>query len=69
NKTKQVARTFTGDQTSPLAVAMQRCDSLGPLMVNVVKLYSSPEGTTFTALGRVYSGAVRMGQRVKVMRE
>lgn len=35
-------------------------------MINVVKLYSTPDGQAFTALGRVYSGAVRTGQKVKV---
>ena len=59
-------RTYTGDQTSSIAVAMAKCDPLGPLMINVVKLYSTPDGEAFTALGRVYSGAVRTGQKVKV---
>lgn len=61
-------RTYTGDQTSPIGVAMAKCDPLGPLMINVVKLYSTPDGEAFTALGRVYSGAVRAGQKVKVRR-
>ena len=59
-------RTYTGDQTSSIAIAMNKCDPLGPLMINVVKLYSTPDGQAFTALGRVYSGAIRTGQRVKV---
>lgn len=59
-------RTYTGDQASSIAVAMAKCDPLGPLMINVVKLYSTPDGESFTALGRVYSGAVRTGQKVKV---
>lgn len=59
-------RTYTGDQTSSIATAMAKCDPLGPLMINVVKLYSTPDGQAFTALGRLYSGAVRTGQKVKV---
>lgn len=59
-------RTYTGDQTSSIAIAMNKCDPLGPLMINVVKLYSTPDGQAFTALGRVYSGSVRTGQKVKV---
>ena len=47
---------------------MAKCDPLGPLMINVVKLYSTPDGQAFTALGRVYSGTVRTGQKVKVRR-
>lgn len=59
-------RTYTGDQTSSVAAAMKKCDPLGALMINVVKLYSTPDGQAFTALGRVYSGSVRTGQKVKV---
>lgn len=59
-------KTYTGDQTSSIAVAMAKCDPLGPLMINVVKLYSTPDGEAFTALGRVYSGTVKTGQKVKV---
>ncbi|CAN0574038.1 unnamed protein product, partial [Laminaria digitata] len=66
NAQKKVMRTYTGDQTSSIAIAMNKCDPLGPLMINVVKLYSTPDGQAFTALGRVYSGAVRTGQKVKV---
>lgn len=62
----KITRIYTGDQTSSIAVAMAKCDPLGPLMINVVKLYSTPDGEAFTALGRVYSGAVRTGQKVKV---
>lgn len=62
-------RTYTGDQTSSIAIAMNKCDPLGPLMINVVKLYSTPDGQAFTALGRVYSGSVRTGQKVKVTRQ
>lgn len=62
----QMMRTYTGDQTSSIAKAMAKCDPLGPLMINVVKLYSTPDGESFSALGRVYSGAVRTGQKVKV---
>lgn len=61
-------RTYTGDQSSSIATAMKKCDPMGPLMINVVKLYSTPDGQAFTALGRVYSGAVRTGQKVKVRR-
>ncbi|CAM9399052.1 unnamed protein product [Ectocarpus sp. 4 AP-2014] len=69
NAQKKITRTYTGDQTSSIAVAMAKCDPLGPLMINVVKLYSTPDGEAFTALGRVYSGAVRTGQKVKVLGE
>ena len=43
--------------------AMLRCDPLGPLVLNVVKLCSSPDGRTFHAFGRIYSGTLRAGDR------
>ena len=49
--------------------AMLACDAAGPLMVNVVKLLSSPDGESFVALARVLSGTVTPGQVVRVLGE
>jgi 116 kDa U5 small nuclear ribonucleoprotein component len=49
---KQVARIYTGAGDSPQAQAMSKCDALGPLMLNIVKLYSTPDGRGFVAWGR-----------------
>lgn len=65
----KVQLNYAGSQTSPLAKAMCSCDASGPLMINVVKLYNTPDGTKFLALGRIYSGTVRTGQRVRVLGE
>lgn len=65
----KVERIYTGDQESACALAMKRCDPRGPLMVNVVKLFSAPDGESFQALGRVYSGTVEAGQMVRVLGE
>ena len=32
-------------------------------------MYNTPDGSNFLALGRIYSGSVRVGQRVKVLGE
>lgn len=45
------------------------CNSKGPLMIQVCKLYSSSDGTSFDAFGRIYSGTVQPGQQVKVLGE
>lgn len=68
NKTK-VAQHYTGYQTSSISQSMRECNPNGPLMINVVKLYSSPDGSKFHALGRIYSGTVQNGQRVRVLGE
>ena len=57
---------YTGSLTSATARAMQKCSPAGPLMIHVVKLISDPEGVKFSSLGRVYSGSVSVGDRVKV---
>ncbi len=65
--------------------AMRTCDPNGPLMINVVKLYpveeerndgeapasstSSSSSSPFLTFGRVMSGTVRPGQRVRVLGE
>ena len=60
---------FTGDQDNVFAQAVKKCDPNGPLLINITKLYSTPDGTKFTAFGRIYSGRVKMNQKVKVMGE
>ncbi|POM70654.1 U5 small nuclear ribonucleoprotein component [Phytophthora palmivora] len=62
---------YTGNQSSEMSIVrgIQSCDPKAPLMVNIVKLYSSPDGTTFSAFGRVYSGEVRENKDVKVLGE
>lgn len=37
--------------------------------MHVTKLYSSSDGTSFDAFGRIYSGSIKPGQRVKVLGE
>ncbi|OQR98149.1 U5 small nuclear ribonucleoprotein component [Achlya hypogyna] len=63
----KVQALYTGAPDSKVAAAMRACDPTGPLMINIVKLYSSTDGATFSAFGRVYSGAVTTDQRVKVL--
>uniref|UniRef100_M4B206 Tr-type G domain-containing protein n=1 Tax=Hyaloperonospora arabidopsidis (strain Emoy2) TaxID=559515 RepID=M4B206_HYAAE len=69
-KTK-LANVYTGNQSSELSIVrgIQSCDPKAPLMINIVKLYSSPDGTTFSAFGRVYSGEARENKDVKILGE
>jgi len=72
---RKTTHIYTGEQDSACAEAMKACDPHGPLMINIVKLYTAPEtanqGNTgaFLAFGRVYSGMASPGQRVKVLGE
>mmetsp|Transcript_25358 Transcript_25358/g.50523 ORF Transcript_25358/g.50523 Transcript_25358/m.50523 type:complete len:1045 (-) Transcript_25358:82-3216(-) len=65
----KVSRNYTGPQTSLHALSMSRCDPRGPLMIHLVKLYSSPDGRSFSCFGRVYSGTLKVGDRVRVLGE
>jgi hypothetical protein len=40
----RVAAFYSGDGEGPTAAALRACDPAGPLMVNVTKLLSAPEG-------------------------
>ena len=65
----KVEHTYTGDLDSNEAKAMRACDPNGPLMINVTKLFHTPDCMGFTALGRVLSGTVKKDMDVKVLGE
>ena len=69
NAAKKVEHAYRGDISGRLGAALTSCDAKGPLMVHIAKMYSSPDASTFSALGRVYSGTLLSGQEVKVMGE
>jgi 116 kDa U5 small nuclear ribonucleoprotein component len=69
NAEKKVSSIYTGQLTSESGIAMMRCDSTGPLMLNIAKMISDPEGGKFSALGRIFSGSISAGQRVTVLGE
>jgi 116 kDa U5 small nuclear ribonucleoprotein component len=48
---------------------MLECNPRGPLMMHCVKLYASPNGQSFSAFCRIYSGTVRPGEKVRVLGE
>ena len=43
---------------------MVKCDSNGPLVIHVAKLYAESDGQSFSAFGRIYSGTVKPGKRI-----
>lgn len=67
----KLARGYSGamDMESPIVQDLMACSSKGRLVVHVTKLYSSPDGSSFDAFGRIYSGTIQPGQRVKVLGE
>eukprot|EP00761_Pharyngomonas_kirbyi_P000852 gb/GECH01000853.1/.p1 GENE.gb/GECH01000853.1/~~gb/GECH01000853.1/.p1 ORF type:complete len:1021 (+),score=214.98 gb/GECH01000853.1/:1-3063(+) len=65
----KVEHLYTGPLNSPLATAMKSCDASAPLMLYVTKLYHSPDCSSFYTLGRIFSGTVKVGDRVQVLGE
>lgn len=65
----KVARCYSGPLSSRTVESMIKCDSHGPLVIHVAKLYAEPDGQSFSAFGRIYSGSVKPGDRVKVLGE
>lgn len=60
---------YTGPSDSKTYEAMQKCDSNGPLVIHVTKLFNSQDATTFNSFGRVLSGTARPNQPVRVLGE
>eukprot|EP01105_Mastigella_eilhardi_P023756 TRINITY_DN603_c2_g3_i1.p1 TRINITY_DN603_c2_g3~~TRINITY_DN603_c2_g3_i1.p1 ORF type:complete len:997 (+),score=310.54 TRINITY_DN603_c2_g3_i1:61-3051(+) len=60
---------YTGPAYGDYAKGLASCDPAGPLMVNIVKLYTKHDCSGFDAFGRVMSGTVRVGERVRVLGE
>ncbi|GAA5821831.1 hypothetical protein JCM3770_005554, partial [Rhodotorula araucariae] len=65
----KIESTYTGELDSALGRALLQCDPQGPLAIQVVKLYPSPDATEFRAFGRVLSGTAQVGMEVKVLGE
>lgn len=69
NATAKVERVYSGDQEGPLAADMKSLDHTGYLMVYTVKNYHRPDCNAFDVFGRVMSGTLFRGDRVKILGE
>ena len=58
---------YTGPKDDACYNAMVKCDPDGPLMMFVSKMIPSGKGGNFYAFGRVFSGTVTAGAKVKIM--
>lgn len=57
---------YTGDINSPIGQAIMNCDPNGPMTMFVSKMFPANDGR-FYAFGRVFSGTINTGQKVKIM--
>jgi len=58
---------YEGPLDDQAAVAMKGCDPNGPLMMYVSKMVPTSDKGRFYAFGRVFSGIVSSGQKVRIM--
>jgi len=62
-------RLYSGDQNGPIAEDMRNLDQTGYLMIQTVKNYHRPDCNAFDVFGRVMSGTIFRGDRVKILGE
>ena len=58
---------YEGPHDDEAAVAVKNCDPNGPLMMYISKMVPTSDKGRFYAFGRVFSGIVSSGQKVRIM--
>jgi elongation factor 2 len=58
---------YEGPQDDICAQAIRECDAKGPLMIYISKMVPAGDAGRFYAFGRVFSGTVCSGQKVRIM--
>merc|ERR1719247_3974807 len=62
----RVENLYEGPMDDEAANAMKKCDPKGPLMMYVSKMVPTSDKGRFYAFGRVFSGTVATGQKVRI---
>jgi len=63
----RVENLYTGPQDDPIANSIRACNPQGPLLLYVSKMVPTSDKGRFYAVGRVFSGTVRTGHKVRIM--
>jgi len=63
----RVETLYEGPQDDNCANGIRECNSEGPLMLYISKMVPTTDKGRFYAFGRVFSGTVRTGQKVRIM--
>merc|ERR1711962_1119215 len=58
---------YEGPHDDPCALGIKNCDPNGPLMMYISKMVPTSDKGRFYAFGRVFSGSVSTGQKVRIM--
>nr|UGN13549.1 elongation factor 2 [Wobblia pacifica] len=60
-------KLYTGPIDDALGQGIKNCDQNGPLMMYISKMVPTPDNSRFFAFGRVFSGKVATGRKVRIM--
>jgi elongation factor 2 len=63
----RVDTLYSGPVDDAAATGIRTCDPAGPLMLYVSKMVPAADKGRFTAFGRVFSGTVRTGQKIRIL--
>ena len=63
----RAAYLYEGPIDDPCGQAIKNCDQKGPLMIFISKMVPTNDKGRFYAFGRVFSGVVSTGQKVRIM--
>ena len=66
---KKLDRYYTGPMDTKTAESIAKCNQDGPLVVQITKLFNTPDAEHFYSFGRVLSGIAKAGQQVRVLGE
>ncbi|KXJ91499.1 P-loop containing nucleoside triphosphate hydrolase protein [Microdochium bolleyi] len=66
---RMLERYYTGPLDTKAAESMRKCDQDGPLVMQITKLFNTPDAKSFYSFGRVLSGIARPGAQVRVLGE
>ena len=66
---KKLAQYYTGPTDTKVAESIAKCNSDGPVVVQITKLFNTPDASSFYSFGRVMSGTVKPKQQVRVLGE
>ncbi|CBY20276.1 unnamed protein product [Oikopleura dioica] len=67
--TRIMQDAYAGTMKSDFAQEVVKCDSNGPLVVYITKMFSTHDATRFNAYGRVISGTINSHSEVKILGE
>jgi elongation factor 2 len=63
----RAAYLYEGPIDDPTGTAIKKCDKDGPLAIFISKMIPTNDKGRFYAFGRVFSGTVSSGQKVRIL--